>query len=452
MKILITTVGVSLLDNYISSPYNKRYPVNQEIELFNEKSVSDKDLYSDEYEYVYNLEEDYFTRLVKKNDVWHLKDEVNIWASAEIFSIINFYESNKKDDLKIYLIASDTLTSFISAELIKKFFDLQKVKKKYPNITVEKIEYIPNLKTVNISEQEIENSFFKLIEKVLELKNGQDKNVVLNITGGYKGFIPILAVIGQLEKLPLFYIYEKSEQGIVVSPFPLAIDWTYAELYGVMLKNTQLLSEEKYSEIKQELENLHLITSDNKLTLFGKLFKRYTDKYHAGERAVMFGHIMEFFFFKFVRNILKIKNVRQSFKPEDNIEVDLYSASDGFWAEVKSCAGLQKASEQVKRYYNYAKTNNLQIEKLVIFLYKFEFEDINDHFRILRYLDVWAKTENINFEIYLYDLPFNTRQGKKGKININQILNTDFGNVSYSEISVNNITFIKFYKIENTKN
>ncbi len=452
MKILITTVGVSLLDNYISSPYNKRYPVNQEIELFNEKSVSEKDLYSDEYKYVYNLEEDYFTRLVKKNDVWHLKDEINIWASAEIFSIINFYESNKKDDLKIYLIASDTLTSFISAELIKKFFDLQKVKKKYPNITVEKIEYIPNLKTVNISEQEIENSFFKLIEKVLELKNGQDKNVVLNITGGYKGFIPILAVIGQLEKLPLFYIYEKSEQGIVVSPFPLAIDWTYAELYGVMLKNTQLLSEEKYSEIKQELENLHLITSDNKLTLFGKLFKRYTDKYHAGERAVMFGHIMEFFFFKFVRNILKIKNVRQSFKPEDNIEVDLYSASDGFWAEVKSFAGLAKASEQIKRYYNYAKTNNLQVEKLVIFLYKFEFEDINDHFRILKDLDVWAKTENINFEIFLYDLPFNTKQGKKGKININEILNTDFESISYSEISVNNITSIKFYKIENTKN
>jgi hypothetical protein len=37
-------------------------------------------------------------------------------------------------------------------------------------------------------------------------------DVVLNITGGYKAIIPIMSIIGQIRKLPTYYIFGGEEE------------------------------------------------------------------------------------------------------------------------------------------------------------------------------------------------------------------------------------------------
>lgn len=48
--------------------------------------------------------------------------------------------------------------------------------------------------------------------------------IVLNLTGGFKGVVPFLAVIGMIFRLRTVYIFESSEALIVLPPMPLTFD------------------------------------------------------------------------------------------------------------------------------------------------------------------------------------------------------------------------------------
>jgi sugar-specific transcriptional regulator TrmB len=123
-----------------------------------------------------------------------------------------------------------------------------------------------------------------LIKKVDEISKGSWENVIINITGGYKATIPYLTILGQINRCPIYYIFEDTDALIKISPTPISINWGIFEKYSHILekfeKGIDQLNEFKkdYSEYDQFYEELKsLIWIDNQLQLaelnpIGKIF------------------------------------------------------------------------------------------------------------------------------------------------------------------------------------
>ena len=77
------------------------------------------------------------------------------------------------------------------------------------------------------------------IYKLFEYYSPDEENVLLNITGGYKCIIPYLTILAQINRAPLFYINDETEELIKIPQAPLDIDWGMFEKY----KNQILLLE-----------------------------------------------------------------------------------------------------------------------------------------------------------------------------------------------------------------
>lgn len=314
MKI-ITTIGTSIFENYKQKNKNAK----EVIEIYNglrEKPHDFSTLLGDDDE----LDE----------DVKNLKDNTYNWAknsnnaSAEIASILAI--AGNETDVKVHLIATDTVLSVLAAELIECWFNQNK-----PKITVgfsrpEKLETQEDSKHIIhqlrvSSNKDFQEGFMNLIDVVSGLiddgKRGKEE-VVLNITGGYKAIIPIMTLVGQIKEVPLKYIYEESsfeeKDGLVeVGNLPISFDWGIIDALKPFLnvnyspfwdednkKITKALSDghiyldiqsnnfrednekaefkdflnKKDLRIIKSLLDLKLITSDIKVTALGRLLQK----------------------------------------------------------------------------------------------------------------------------------------------------------------------------------
>lgn len=221
MKTVITTVGTSLLENYRRNKEN--FPKTEKFEY----SISTKGLsvYQDFKE---DLEED---GLVKKIKKYALENFPN--ASAELTSLQKIKEKYSNEDFIVYLLTSDTFEGYFVGEILKEVLEEK-------DFQVQDIRYIPYF-NVQINDRDlIRKGYKELIKYIYDKVYGYSE--ILNITGGYKAFIPVMTIISNIKNIPLVYLFESSEYLIEIPPAPFKLDLSaiekLTEIFEYIEKNT----------------------------------------------------------------------------------------------------------------------------------------------------------------------------------------------------------------------
>lgn len=141
-------------------------------------------------------------------------------VSAEINSLerIGLTRSSK-----VVLLATDNAASKACANELKKLIT-QHFSLDDKNVEIRRIKglQVHNAKLLK------EQGFRELVKTVLAYLTDDNLNyqydVILNPTGGYKGVIPFLTVLGMLYGKPSVYIFEHAEQLISLPPLPVTFD------------------------------------------------------------------------------------------------------------------------------------------------------------------------------------------------------------------------------------
>ncbi|MCF6158368.1 MAG: hypothetical protein E3K32_07315 [wastewater metagenome] len=202
MKTVITTVGTSLFTNYLK----EKNDIRDHYKSIKDKIAADYERCKGRIDRLRPAIMDF----LKKN---------NNDASAEIKSILKL-KDELKDDIEVRLIASDSLESIVAAEILTKNKFTEGI-----NISFNKeTDVIKGLQVVdpkNFAREGMTN----LINRVYSIANGYFGNMILNMTGGFKATVPFLTIFGQVNNIPLYYIFEKTETLIKIPQVPINIDW-----------------------------------------------------------------------------------------------------------------------------------------------------------------------------------------------------------------------------------
>lgn len=237
---VITSVGTSLITNY-----NEVY--EEHLEDLNELNLEDisglfiklKDKSSKEIE-----ENESDINKIKRNlkkwienvkcENWENEDErdcevekskkfINEKSCAEITSLIKFIQM-KKSDLEVHLIASDTLMSCIIAEIIKECLNgFEKDKRKINMKFNKENDCIAGLQ-IEDSTKFSKEGFPNLLDCCQNIFNNCYGNAYFNITGGYKGVIPLVTIMGQVYGFTVFYTFENTNTIIEMPKMPIQVN------------------------------------------------------------------------------------------------------------------------------------------------------------------------------------------------------------------------------------
>jgi len=230
MKKIITTVGTSLLSNAEKHEFevrNYKYLTNKSYNDSNDEEVLEK------------------TKKIKKElDKYIQSSDTSL--SAEIASIVKI-KQEIKEDIEVYLLATDTVLAPLCAEYIKKYFNNEII------VHFNKEKHI--IKSLQVQSKD---NFEKIgVPNLLsELDNIAQNgfywdDIILNITGGYKGIIPIMTIIGQVYNLPVYYIFEENENQkcelIKIAKVPLSFNYSiFDKFYDIFA----FIEAEEICEIK----------------------------------------------------------------------------------------------------------------------------------------------------------------------------------------------------------
>ena len=263
---VITTVGTSIFSNFSQDKDNE----SPNWDYLN-KTFSSRNSKRDERE-----------KRKISNWVNNLSDKSKI--SAEIKSLLKLKEE-KNDNLDVYLLATDTVASSLAAEIVKEILEGEENLKVHFNPEYDVIKDLQVEDTISFVRYGLAN----LINRIENIVCSYYGNVVFNITGGYKGVIPYMTIMGIVNQCEIKYIYEDSEQLITIPQLPLRIDDT------IFKGNYEIISSlengiEHYNQIKKnqfkiinELEKSGLIESDGDtafLSPIGQiLFRNYKNKF-----------------------------------------------------------------------------------------------------------------------------------------------------------------------------
>ncbi len=157
------------------------------------------------------------------------KDKFNI--SAEVKSLKKISDE-LKEDLEVYLLASDTVLSRLAGEILQEF-----IPKIVPKCEVKKLEIIKDLQIWY--RKDFNKGMSNLISKIYEISGEYWDNVVINITGGYKATIPYLTILAQINNCPIYYIFEDTDALIKIPNIPFSKDWfDWEEIVENIMKNS----------------------------------------------------------------------------------------------------------------------------------------------------------------------------------------------------------------------
>jgi len=229
MKKVITPVGTSLFKNFIKS--------GKADENFRKKYEDLKKIKAE------GLEGEKMKKSILKNALNENWFKENIDASAEIKSLIKI-KNKLNDDIRIYLIHSDTALSKLASEILVDSF------KYYNDLKNSKVE-VKGVNGLQIwDSKEFVKGMAELIKLIYHISGGYWDDVVINITGGFKATVPYLTILGQINKCDIYYVFEEAEGLIKIPYIPIDINW------GLMEKYEKFLMELEKEDIKRGAQDI----------------------------------------------------------------------------------------------------------------------------------------------------------------------------------------------------
>lgn len=273
MKV-ITTVGASLFENYQKKTGDSLRYYN-----FFKDNEYYCDLYKDKEKECSQKKE-----LLKKIECIRSYSKFQEWVSnnrqtccAEISSLRKIHEEFTKEKEKIEdvrLLATQTVLSRLAAEIIRdKFADaLDNVEIKFDPDEGDVIDGLSLASADDFEKKGLPSLVARL--NILGINN---EKIILNITGGYKGVIPFLTILGQINKeSKIMYLYEDSDKIITIPRVPISYDWSVMEEACLYLNEEYLNSGEKSDAVIQYLQENNLIEKKNggvNITAVGNIVK-----------------------------------------------------------------------------------------------------------------------------------------------------------------------------------
>jgi putative CRISPR-associated protein (TIGR02619 family) len=270
MRKVITTVGTSIFSNN---------PLEGQSALYEKKLKNRKA--TDEWE-------NQSTRIenIRKETWKKIKNTSSADISAETQSLVKIQEK-LKEDIEVYLLATDTILCQLSAEIIKIWME-----EHYPTWEIKfssqpGFDVIKGLQVQSLSLYRREG-FSNLIKRIRKIANDGNywEDIVFNITGGYKGIIPILTTIAQVEGIPCYYIFQDENENnpdlIEIPPIPLEIrSDLFKKHYLPFQKITgNVCSREDFSSyFLQDVE--HLLYEEEGFILLNEFYSILWEKFSA---------------------------------------------------------------------------------------------------------------------------------------------------------------------------
>jgi|GEM_PF-6023238 len=363
-KTIITTVGTSLITN--CKAINSNF-----IDALKSKPFFGNYSNKDDFE---SIERN--SKKIKDN-IKKFVSEQN--ACAEISSIFAIAEQQCKNinkggklELNLFFVCTDTILSPLCAEVIatylnenKKTFTVKKsqgvdidvevkiattefVSRKDTNDNYSTIidnikvkgydnRYIINGLTVN-NNTDFQNIGFEGLSSVItniafylngikpetfeekKIKNNIESTII-NITGGYKGFIPVLTLICQLLEVEMQYLYEESKTIISIPKLPIQFDLSVIESLAPYLNNDFLKSVDTDSALYKFLDIYHLINDNNELSGIGSILHNHLFNGQIGFSSIILGSFIEFKLFHYFSTC----NHTKYHTPIKNDEADFYA-------------------------------------------------------------------------------------------------------------------------------
>jgi len=209
---------------------------------------------------------------------------INEHASAEVSSLIK-YAQNHKEDLEVILFASDTLLSHVIATTLADAVSGFKVDGLY-EITIyynPDQDYLKGMQIKDIKAFQKEG-IRHLVNRYLDIKSSCYKAPAINITGGYKGLIPMLAILGQIYGCTIFYMFENTDVIIEIPKLPVQMDenifMKYFETFLALDENF-ITERDHYEFCNDEIIQSMIDTDDGEVSLnpLGYIFwERFKDK------------------------------------------------------------------------------------------------------------------------------------------------------------------------------
>lgn len=301
---VITTVGTSLFTNCFkkadSSDLKEAY---EDIE--DGKYAADRIVDSDLEDCIEDLKDG------------AMKHWMNADASAEISSIISLKEKFDKEKLEVVLLATDTVLSRLACQLLVERFQkgnhpIEGVKVSFGDEYGDGI--VKGLSVFNPKEFE-EQGIQNLLAQINKLRKNQEK-VILNISGGYKGVLPILTIFAQINKIPLYYKYEESPGLIEIDPMPIGFDWK--AIQGD-LSYIQDLSKINNETIREKMVKKHLVKESGdkvELSTMGKMVQSFLEENDPPLFNDILGYLVEYKVFEYYLKTNHYSKVVHGFIPE----------------------------------------------------------------------------------------------------------------------------------------
>ena len=237
---IISTVGASLYSNYVENGNCGQNIINTYEKYRNDKDSSCADKQKNED-----------LRDLKKELLKNIGNELmEISAETKSIELIKKKLGDKTDFTYVF-ICPDSCIAKICAECICEKLGIEE------NDRV--IECVDDLQ-INNANAFVRNGLHNLFNKIENIAgaypNMQSRNVVLNITGGYKAIVPFLSMYAQINNIPLYYVFEDSNDLIEMPQLPIATD---TKLYE---ENQDLLVEIYHSYGEMQRQNVEQKTLD----------------------------------------------------------------------------------------------------------------------------------------------------------------------------------------------
>lgn len=115
--------------------------------------------------------------------------------------------------------------------------------------------------------------------------------IIMNLTGGFKSVIPYSTVAAMFLELPIFYVFEFSDQLIELPPLPISVDFTlfsdHHERFQLLAERGSVKSHSFYKGISAEQRTRLALVIEEKeemvsLSALGALFWNYYKKNSSG--------------------------------------------------------------------------------------------------------------------------------------------------------------------------